>query len=64
MPNSPEAVLIINPTAGRGLAGRSVEAIRALLGQRGAGWQWQFTEKSGDAQRLARAAAEAGSERA
>lgn len=63
MPAPPEAVLIINPTAGRGKAGRSEDAIRTLLGERGAGWQWQHTEKSGDAQRMAHAAAQAGVQR-
>ncbi len=63
MSTPPEAVLIINPTAGRGKAGRSEDAIRALLGERGAGWEWQHTQKSGDAQRLAREAAEAGVQR-
>ena len=32
MPTVPDAVLIINPTAGRGKAGKQVPEIRRLLG--------------------------------
>ena len=61
-PELPEAdvVLIVNPTAGRGKAGRQVPEIRTLLGEAAAGWAWRFTEKSGDATTLARAAVDAG----
>lgn len=56
----PEVVLIINPTAGRGKAGRQVPEIKRLLGGAAQDWQWQFTEKSGDATVLAHLAAAAG----
>lgn len=56
----PEVVLIVNPTAGRGKAGRQVPEIKRLLGGAAAGWQWQFTEKSGDAAALAHLAATSG----
>ena len=65
-PELPEAlsaadvVLIVNPTAGRGEAGRQVPEIRRLLGAAADEWAWRFTEKSGDAALMARAAAEAG----
>ena len=55
-----DVVLIVNPTAGRGRAGRQIPEIKRLLGDGAADWQWCFTEKSGDAQTLARAAADAG----
>ena len=55
-----EVVLIVNPTAGRGKAGRQVPEIKRLLGDAAAGWDWRFTEKSGDALGLARSAADAG----
>ncbi len=65
MTNAPEqlasdVVLIVNPTAGRGKAGRQVPEIKRLLGAAAAEWDWRFTEKSGDARTLARAAADAG----
>ncbi len=56
----PEVVLIVNPTAGRGKAGRQVPEIKALLGDAARDWQWRFTEKSGDAATLAHLAAAAG----
>ncbi len=59
-PSTAEVVLIVNPTAGRGMAGRQVPEIKRLLGTAADGWAWQFTEKSGDAEMLARAAADAG----
>ena len=55
-----DGVLIVNPTAGRGKAGRQVPEIKRLLGAGAADWKWRFTEKSGDAQVLARSAADAG----
>jgi len=55
-----DVVLIVNPTAGRGKAGRQVPEIKRLLGGAAADWDWRFTEKSGDAQVLARSAADAG----
>ena len=58
-----DVILIVNPTAGRGMAGRQVPEIRRLLGEAAADWAWQFTEKSGDATALARAAVEAGARR-
>ena len=59
-PLAPDVVLIVNPTAGRGKAGRQVTEIKRLLGNTAAEWSWQFTEKSGDALMLARAAAAGG----
>ena len=56
----PEVVLIVNPAAGRGKAGRQVPEIKRLLGSAAADWQWQLTEKSGDAAVLAHLAAAAG----
>ena len=56
----PEVVLIVNPTAGRGKAGRQVSEIKRLLGDTAKDWQWQFTEKSGDAAALAHLAAASG----
>ncbi len=56
----PEVVLIVNPTAGRGKAGRQVPEIKRLLGDAAKGWQWQWTEKSGDAAALAHLAAASG----
>jgi len=56
----PEVVLIVNPTAGRGKAGRQVPEIKRLLGDAANAWQWQYTEKSGDAAALAHLAAAAG----
>jgi len=60
MSNPPEAVVIINPTAGRGMAGKQVPEIRRLLGEKAAGWVWQYTQKRGDAEGMARQAAMAG----
>lgn len=63
MPSQSEAVLIVNPTAGRGKAGRAVSQIRALLGPRAQEWVWHYTHKRGDATTLARDAAQAGAKR-
>ncbi len=60
MPIVPDAVLIINPTAGRGKAGKQVPEIRRLLGSKAANWVWHYTQKSGDATALARAEAQRG----
>ena len=60
MPTVPDAVLIINPTAGRGKAGKQVPEIRRLLGVKAANWAWHHTRKSGDATALAHEAAESG----
>ena len=60
MPIVPDAVLIINPTAGRGKAGKQVPEIRRLLGSKAANWAWHYTQKSGDATAFARAAAQRG----
>ncbi len=56
----PEVVLIVNPTAGRGKAGRQVPEIKRLLGDAAKDWQWQFTERSGDAAAMAHLAAASG----
>ena len=58
-----DPVLIVNPTAGRGRAGRSVPEIRRLLGPGAAHWVWRYTRGRGDATRLAREAAESGAGR-
>lgn len=60
---APEAVLIVNPTAGRGAAGRRVPEIRRLLGAAGRDWAWHYTRARGDATRLAREAALGGTKR-
>ena len=57
MPTVPDAVLIINPTAGRGKAGKQVPEIRRLLGPRAENWAWRYTQKRGDATALAHEAA-------
>lgn len=56
MSTAPEAVLIINPTAGRGKAGKQVPEIRRLLGAKAESWAWHYTQKRGDATDLAREA--------
>lgn len=60
MSTVPDAVLIINPTAGRGKAGKQAPEIRRLLGAAARNWVWHYTRKSGDATALARTAAESG----
>ncbi len=60
MPTVPDAVLIINPTAGRGKAGRQVPEIRRLLGPTATNWVWRYTRKRGDATALAHEAAQSG----
>ena len=60
MPTVPDAVLIINPTAGRGRAGKQVPEIRRLLGAKAENWVWQHTQKRGDATKMAREAVEDG----
>jgi len=52
--------IIVNPTAGRGEAGRSIQKIRKELGQYASQWTWLFTQGSGDAERFAREAAAKG----
>jgi diacylglycerol kinase (ATP) len=42
------------------MAGRQVPEIKRLLGDNADGWEWRFTEKSGDARALAQAAVDAG----
>jgi diacylglycerol kinase (ATP) len=56
----PSTVVIINPTAGRGQAGKQVPAIRKLLGPAAESWTWHYTQARGDAERMAREAAAAG----
>ena len=60
MGSPPQTVVIINPTAGRGKAGKQVPEIRRLLGEKAAGWVWQYTQKRGDAEGMAHQAAQAG----
>ncbi|MBV9851567.1 MAG: diacylglycerol kinase family lipid kinase, partial [Armatimonadetes bacterium] len=60
MTDKPDGVLIVNPTAGRGRAGKEVGNIRRLLGGPGKNWAWHWTRATGDAERMAREAAQAG----
>ena len=60
MTETVDGVLIVNPTAGRGRAGREVGAIRRLLAASGKSWSWRWTQATGDAERMAREAAQAG----
>jgi diacylglycerol kinase (ATP) len=56
-----DPVLIINPTAGRGQAGKQVHAIAQRLRESGIlNAVWHFTQAPGDAEHLARAAAHEG----
>lgn len=55
-----QAVVIINPTAGRGKAGRSVAVIRELLRDSQFDFDWRFTAGRGDAEAIARKAAASG----
>lgn len=56
MQSSHSCTIIINPTAGRDEAGRSVTKIRQALGADGADWNWLFTKGRGDAEKFAREA--------
>ena len=60
MTDIPDGMLIVNPTAGRGRAGKEVGAIRRLLAESGKNWSWRWTEASGDAELMAREAAQSG----
>lgn len=60
MSTVPDAVLIINPTAGRGRAGKQIPEIRRQLGAKAENWAWQHTKKRGDATAMAREAAQSG----
>ena len=60
MTTPPDGLVIVNPVAGRGRAGKEVGAIRHLLGASGQGWVWRWTQKAGDAERMAREAAQFG----
>ena len=60
MAQIPDAVVIVNPTAGRGRAGKQVPEIRRLLGDKAANWTWLYTLGRGDAETLARESAQAG----
>ena len=56
-----DPVLIINPTAGRGQAGKQVHAIAQRLRENGIlNAVWHYTQAPGDAERLAREAANEG----
>ncbi|MCW3059817.1 MAG: Transcription regulator, partial [Capsulimonas sp.] len=57
MPSTTKNVIIVNPTAGRGEAGKQVPAIRRLLEADSADWIWLYTKARGDAERMAREAA-------
>ena len=60
MTTPPDRLLIVNPIAGRGRAGKEVGAIRRLLAISGKDWVWRWTRGAGDAERMAREAAQAG----
>ena len=60
MTTPPDGLLIVNPVAGRGRAGKEVGAIRQLLAVSGKDWVWRWTHGAGDAERMAREAAQAG----
>ncbi len=60
MPDNPDGVIIVNPTAGRGRAGREIEAVKGLLAESGHSWAWCVTKAAGDAERMAREAAQEG----
>lgn len=66
MPNdlsssTPKVALIVNPTAGRGEAGKRVREIAQRLRQYGLMQPtWHYTQARGDGEQLARAAVEAG----
>ncbi|BDI33152.1 lipid kinase [Capsulimonas corticalis] len=60
MPYSTTNVVIVNPTAGRGEAGKQVPAIRRLLDSDSADWVWLYTKARGDAESMAREAAAGG----
>lgn len=55
-------VVIVNPTAGRGEAGKQVPRIRRCLGPIADQWIWHFTRGPGDAEHRASEAAAAGAE--
>jgi YegS/Rv2252/BmrU family lipid kinase len=59
-PRSDSNAVIVNPTAGRGQAGKQIGRVRELLGARAEDWSWYFTEARGDAERMARDSALAG----
>lgn len=60
-PNRSEVALIINPTAGRGEAGKRVREIAQRLRHYGLTTPtWHYTQARGDGERLARAAVAAG----
>lgn len=54
--DTPQSVIIINPTAGRGRAGREAGAIRRLLGAAARDWPWLYTRARGEGEMLARKA--------
>ena len=53
-------VVIVNPTAGRGQAGKQIASVRSMLGPQAEDWSWYFTKARGDAEQWAREAAAAG----
>jgi len=53
-------VVIVNPTAGRGQAGKQIASVRSMLGPHAEDWSWYFTKARGDAEERAREAAAAG----
>ena len=62
-PTVPDPVLIVNPTAGRGAAGKQVRVIAQKLREYGLHTPvWRYTTAAGDAERMAREAAQAGAQ--
>jgi diacylglycerol kinase (ATP) len=57
MSTPPDGVIIVNPTAGRGRAGKEVAAVQRILNAPSQIWDWRFTRGPGDAERIAREAA-------
>lgn len=53
-------VVIINPKAGKGRAGKIIDEIRDILGEEGETWSWYSTVKPGQAEQIATAAAQSG----
>lgn len=57
-----KVTVILNPAAGRGRAGKEVDAIRRLLGAAAQNWTWRHTQARGDGETMARQAVENGAQ--
>jgi diacylglycerol kinase (ATP) len=60
MTESLNGVIVVNPTAGRGRAGREIPVVKRFLAETDGNWTWRMTQAAGDAERFAREAAQAG----